>query len=83
MELPFVFDTLDTVTGPRGLAGDNSPQTPADRTHRLWIEFAATGELPWPLFDPRTRPVYQLARGESLSEDPLVATTLRPVSQGA
>ncbi|MFG1608114.1 carboxylesterase/lipase family protein [Actinoplanes sp. NPDC049265] len=76
MELPFVFDTLDTVTGPGKLAGDNPPQSLADHTHRLWIDFAATGELPWPPFDPRTRPVYQIARREPIHEEPLVATTL-------
>jgi para-nitrobenzyl esterase len=74
LELPFVFDTLDTVTGPHGFAGLEPPQALADRTHRLWIEFAATGELPWPLFDRETRQVYQLARGESRHEEPLVCS---------
>lgn len=76
MELPFVFDTLDTVTGPKGLAGDNPPQPLADHAHRLWIDFATTGKLPWPLFDPQTRQVYQMARREPIHEDPLVATTV-------
>lgn len=73
MELPFVFDTLDTVTGPRRFAGNNPPQPIADRAHRLWIEFAASGKLPWPLFDSQTRQVYQIARGEPVNEAPLVA----------
>ena len=76
MELPFVFDTLDAVTGAGGLAGNNPPQLLADHAHRLWIEFATTGKLPWPRFDSRTRPVYQMARGESLHEAPLVAAAL-------
>lgn len=73
MELPFVFDTLDTVTGPGRFAGNNPPQPIADRAHRLWIDFASSGKLPWHLFDPQTRQVYQIARGEPISEAPLIA----------
>jgi para-nitrobenzyl esterase len=76
MELPFVFDTLDTVTGPTGFAGDDPPQHIADHAHRLWIDFAASGELPWPPFDSETRQVYQIAREESVNEPPLIAATV-------
>jgi para-nitrobenzyl esterase len=64
LELPFVFDTLQTVTGPRGLAGSEPPQALADRVHRLWVQFASNGDLPWPAYDTSTRQVYHLAAGE-------------------
>jgi hypothetical protein len=35
--------------------------------------FATSGKLPWPLFDSETRQVYQIARGESINEAPLIA----------
>ncbi|MFI5841394.1 carboxylesterase/lipase family protein [Catenuloplanes sp. NPDC051500] len=76
MELPFVFDTLDTVTGLGRFAGNNPPQAIADRAHRLWIDFATSGDLPWPRFGPRSRQVYLIARGEPATEAPLLATTL-------
>jgi para-nitrobenzyl esterase len=81
MELPFVFDTLDTVTGPGRFAGDNPPQHIADRAHRLWIDFAASGTLPWAPFEPQTRQVYQIARGEPVTEAPLVAAALLEAKQ--
>ena len=68
MELPFVFDTLASVTGPKGLAGSNPPQELADRVHRLWADFAHDGRLPWPAFDAKKRTVFQLARNEALNE---------------
>ena len=64
MELPFVFDTLDKVTGPQGLAGEAPPQDLADRTHALWVRFATDGTLPWPQFSAHNRLVYQLNKGE-------------------
>lgn len=51
LELPFVFDTLSTVSGPRGLAGGNPPQDLAKRINKIWADFAKTGELPWPAYD--------------------------------
>ena len=65
LELPFVFDTLATVTGPRGLAGSEPPQALADRVHSLWVQFASSGELPWPEYDTSTRQVFHLAAHEA------------------
>ncbi|UUR08120.1 carboxylesterase/lipase family protein [Sphingomonas glaciei] len=78
MELPFVFDTLASVTGERGLAGTAPPQALADRVHRIWIDFAKTGELPWPEFDRDTRQVYQLAKGEAVHEPAMPAAPFLP-----
>ncbi len=68
IELPFVFDTLACATGQSGLAGEAPPQALADRVHKLWIQFATDGSLPWPEFDGETRQVYQLEKGEAVHE---------------
>jgi len=68
IELPFVFDTLATTTGERGLAGSNPPQDLATRIHRLWVDFATDGSLPWKPFDTETRQVFQLAAGKPVHE---------------
>jgi para-nitrobenzyl esterase len=73
MELPFVFDTLAVTTGPEGLTGTAPPQELAARIHALWVRFATDGYLPWSAFDLITRQVYQLERGEALSEPPMPA----------
>lgn len=68
IELPFVFDTLNVATGPEGLAGENPPQKLADSTHAIWVDFIGTGSLPWDEYEPETRLVYQLERGEAVHE---------------
>jgi carboxylesterase type B len=74
LELAFVFDRLATISGARGLAGAAPPQELADRTHALWVGFAAHGVLPWAQFDARDRHVYRLAQGVVEAEQPLPAT---------
>jgi para-nitrobenzyl esterase len=73
IELPFVFDTLHTASGERGLAGMNPPQELADRVHKLWVRFATDGTLPWPEFDSRTRQVFHLAANEAVHEPEMPA----------
>ncbi len=68
MELPFVFKTLPLATGAAGLAGESPPAELADRVHAIWAGFARDGSLPWRPFDGVTRQVYQLDRGEAISE---------------
>jgi len=49
LELPFVFDTLATATGPTGLLGpDDPPQALADRMRDAWVSFARDGDPGWP-----------------------------------
>ncbi|MER7545475.1 carboxylesterase/lipase family protein [Spirillospora sp. NPDC127506] len=55
LELGFVFDNL--TAEPDGLTGPNPPQPLADRMHRHWVRFAATGDPGWTPFDPSTRAV--------------------------
>lgn len=75
MELPFVFDTLPSVTGPEGLAGPNPPQALADHVHGLWARYATDGSLPWDEFDRAGRTVYQLAKGEAVHEPVMPAAS--------
>ena len=78
MELPFVFDSLATCTGEDGLCGTNPPQDLADRVHRLWVDFARDGSLPWAPFERDTRIVYRLAAGKARFEPPMPAATFLP-----
>jgi para-nitrobenzyl esterase len=78
MELPFVFDTLASVTGEEGLAGTAPPQALADRVHRRWVGFAIDGRLPWPEYDRETRQVYQLEKGEAAHEPAMPAAAFLP-----
>jgi para-nitrobenzyl esterase len=78
IELPFVFNTLPTVTGPQGLAGENPPQELADRVQALWVGFARTGSLPWAEFDGESRQVYQLHAGQAVPEPMMPAAAFTP-----
>ncbi len=78
IELPFVFDTLATVTGTRGLAGEVPPQELADRVHKLWVRFATDGALPWDRFDTNTRKVRQLWADCTISEPVMPAAQFLP-----
>lgn len=78
MELPFVFDTLHTASGPRGFAGEAPPQALADRIHRHWVDFATDGTLPWPEFTAGERNVHLLASERTVREPVMPAATLLP-----
>ncbi|MCP3728821.1 carboxylesterase family protein [Sphingomonas sp. MG17] len=77
MELPFVFDTLALTSGARGLTGEAPPQALADHVHRLWVDYASSGALPWPEFGT-TRQVYQLEAGHTVSEPVMPAARFLP-----
>jgi para-nitrobenzyl esterase len=78
LELPFVFDTLASCAGPRGIAGETPPQALADRVHRIWAGFATTGDLPWPAYDDDTRQVYRLAAAQALRDPEMPAAHFWP-----
>ena len=78
MEMPFVFDTLNTATGPKGFAGENPPQELADRIHALWVGFARDGSLPWPEFDAESRQVHLLAADRTVHEPAMPAAAFLP-----
>lgn len=77
IELPFVFDTLDSVTGPQGLAGEDPPASLAKHIHGLWAEFARSGKLPWNVYGDGRR-VYQLEAGEAVTEARMPAADFLP-----
>ncbi len=77
IEMPFVFKTLPTVTGRRGLAGMDPPQALAEHVHDLWAGFARSGAMPWPEFDA-DRMVYQMTRGEAIHEPVMPAAAFVP-----
>lgn len=78
IELPFVFKTLATATGARGLAGEAPPQELADHVHGLWVRFATDGSLPWPEFEPRGRQVHLLGSNRTISEPAMPAAAFLP-----
>jgi para-nitrobenzyl esterase len=78
MEVPFVFKTLNLVSGPNGLVGENPPQELAERIHQIWVDFATRGKLPWPEFDREARNVRLLAADKTISEAPMPAADFLP-----
>ncbi|MFI1584162.1 carboxylesterase/lipase family protein [Embleya sp. NPDC020630] len=69
MELPFVFDGLDSGAW-SSLTGDEPPQSLADEMHAAWVRFAKTGDPGWEPWDAR-RPV-------RMFDAPTTATVLAP-----
>jgi para-nitrobenzyl esterase len=78
MELPFVFRTLPTVTGPEGLAGENPPQELADKIHQIWVDFATDGAVPWQEFDRQHRNVHLLSSDKTIDEPPMPVAPYLP-----
>ncbi len=78
MDLPFVFDSLATATGPDGLCGEAPPQDLADRIHATWVRFATEGTLPWPEFKRERRHVHQLAADRTVEEPAMPAARFLP-----
>ncbi|HEY2068404.1 MAG TPA: carboxylesterase family protein [Rhizomicrobium sp.] len=77
LELPFVFNTLPSCTGPQGIVGENPPQDLAGHVHAIWVQFAKDGSLPWAPFSAETRQVYRLDRREAAYEPEMPAAKYR------
>jgi para-nitrobenzyl esterase len=60
------------------LCGTNPPQELADRVHRIWVDFARDGSLPWPEFDRDTRLVHRLAANVTEHEAVMPAARFLP-----
>jgi para-nitrobenzyl esterase len=62
LELGYVFDTLDTpgLTGPQGLVGEDPSFELAERLHKTWVNFAATGDPGWKPFRTQQRNVMRI-----------------------
>ena len=76
LELPFVFDTLDTAPD---FVSDDPPVDLAESMHATWVRFATTGDPnggdlpPWPTYDTRTRAVMDFGAARTLLHDPNAA----------
>jgi len=71
LEVPFVFDTLDTgarLFGP--LLGDNPPQELADTMHAAWVSFATSGDPGWPAYDLGRRATMRFNTTSRVVDDP-------------
>ncbi|GAA5198144.1 carboxylesterase family protein [Arthrobacter gyeryongensis] len=71
VEVPFVFDTLDTnsrLFAP--LLGTDPPQELADAMHAAWVSFATTGDPGWPGYEPERRTTMVFNTGPRLVFDP-------------
>ena len=79
LELPFVFNTLAAATGSDGMAGMAPPQDLADRVHRIWVDFARDGALPWPPYDPVAPRTYDFQTGLEQPDPPMAAARFLPV----
>ncbi len=77
IELPFVFDTLATVSGSKGLAGGSPPQELAAKLNKIWADFAKSGELPWPAYDDQHF-ACTLDTGVVAPEQPFIAERFLP-----
>ncbi len=73
LELPFVFNTLASCAGPNGIAGEAPPQDLADRIHKLWVDFATNGQIPWPEYTDQNRQVGALETLSAAAATPLPA----------
>jgi len=76
VELPFVFDTLESCSGPGRLLGATPPEALAERIQGLWMRFATDGKLPWPEHEASSPQVFALAAGEARPEEPLPAARI-------
>ncbi|HEY2685731.1 MAG TPA: carboxylesterase family protein [Steroidobacteraceae bacterium] len=76
LELPFVFDSLGTCTGPNGVAGENPPQEMASRIHKLWVDFVCRGSLPWPEYEATRRHCHLIDVGRTIDEGAFPAEAL-------
>ncbi len=68
-ELPYVFGTLDSASGPAGLAGQHPSAELSERMRATWLRFAATGDPGWPVWDPAA-PVRRRFDGPGDTDEP-------------
>ncbi|MEO6819846.1 MAG: carboxylesterase/lipase family protein [Ginsengibacter sp.] len=56
LEMPFVFDNLNNLTGERGMLGPNgAPHDLADKMQNAWVQFAKTGNPGWNAYTTEER----------------------------
>src|SRR5215471_11445305 len=68
-EIPFVFDTA-TRPELRPLIGDAPSSAVADRAHRVWVDFIASGDPGWARYDTDRRTTGLLSDAVTAADDP-------------
>ena len=69
LDVPFVFDTLDTESG-RALAGETPPRALAEEMRAAWVAFASDGDPGWGPYDPAGRSVMVFDERSGVIADP-------------
>jgi len=64
-----VFDTI-TLDDARPLAGDTPSQAVADQAHKVWVDFATSGDPGWPAYDTASRTTGLLSSRIHAVDDP-------------
>jgi para-nitrobenzyl esterase len=64
---------MNACSGPKGFVGPNPPAELAERVHRIWVDFACDGTLPWPEYEKVGDPVYALELGRVIEDPPIAA----------
>ncbi len=72
LEIPFVFDVLDTPAAER-ITGKNPPQKIADEMHRAWVDFVRDGSPGWVRYG-QERSVMTFGEQSGVVDDPRPAT---------
>ncbi|WP_227982102.1 carboxylesterase/lipase family protein [Nocardia spumae] len=75
LEVPFAFDRLHDPRM-RWLTGPNPPQQLADLVHGAWVQFATTGRVHWPPYEPLRRTTMRLDLEPTVIDDPCPVRTL-------
>lgn len=76
VEMGFVFDTLPVVTGRKGMAGSQPPQSLAARLHGLWTGFVRDGTLPWAEYTVSSPLLHKLGSDRTVVEEAIPADAL-------
>ncbi len=74
VEIPFVFDTIGSVTEP--LLGTDPPHRLADTMHAAWVAFATNGEVGWPGYDRGRRATMRFDTTPQVVDDPRAAVRI-------
>lgn len=69
LEIPFVFDTLDTFGGTM-LAGSAAPRSLAGDMHGAWVAFVRDGEPGWAAYAPESRTTMRFGDESHTVDDP-------------
>ena len=71
LELPFVFNNLDIVTGERGMVGvQGAPPELGDKMQDAWVQFAKTGSPGWDAYNTTDRKTMLINKTWLLQSNP-------------